>query len=137
VNNYILGGTASMQKKNIRILYLTSLGGIVLGAALMIGALYGGTFSPYSHGHGSPGNLPLFIAGGVLLGSATVAIFVAYVMSLIKMAQNQQWAWFVVSLILHSFGFVLSVVPGIIWSFFPDVRPSQLANSNPGDSLPQ
>jgi hypothetical protein len=126
-----------MQKKNIRILYIISLGGIVLGSALMIGALHGGTFSPYSHGNWSPGNLPLFIAGGVILGGGCIAIFVAYVMSLIKMAQNQQWTWFVLSLILNSFGFVFSIIPGIIWSFFPDVRNSPLADSTQGHTSPQ
>ncbi|SRR5579884_2681485 len=111
-----------MQKKNIRTLNLISLGGAVLGASLMVDALYGGTFSTTPHGNWSPGNLPLFIAGGVLLGGAWIALFVAYVMSLIKMAQNQQWTWFVLSLVLNFLGFIWSIFPSIIWSFFPDVQ---------------
>ena len=116
-----------MQKKNIRILYLISLGGIALGAALMGGALYGGTFSPSARIHGSPGNLSLFIVGAVILGGACIALFVADVVSLSKMAQNQQWTWFVLSLILNSLGFIWSVFPSIIWSFLPDVQPSSLS----------
>jgi H+/Cl- antiporter ClcA len=111
-----------MQKKNIRILNLISLAVAVLGVALMIGSLYGGTVSATPHGTWAPGNLPLFIVGGVILGGACVALFVAYIMSLIKMAQNQQWVWFVLSLVLNFLGFIWSIVPSIIWSFVPDIQ---------------
>ena len=123
-----------MQKKTIRTLYLISLAGAVLGAALMVGGLYGGTLAPYTRSHyGSPGNLPLFIAGGVVLGAAGIVLFVAYVLALIKMAQNQQWTWFVLSLILNFFGFFWSIFPSLIWSFFPDVAAPLPAGSPPGN----
>jgi len=122
-----------MQKQHIRTLYLFSLGGVVLGAALMLGSLYGGTYSPSPHLHVSPGNPPLFVVGAVILGGASIALFVAYVLSLIKMAQNQQWTWFVLSLIFNFFGFFWSIFPGIIWSFVPDAQPAPLTDATPGN----
>jgi MFS family permease len=129
-----------MQKKNIRNLYLISLGVLVLGAACMLGSLYGGTYSTVTdsccktHVSGSPGNVPLFIIGAIIAGGACISIFVAYVMSLIKMAQRQQWAWFVVTLVLNIISFVLAFFPGIIWSFFPDAQPLSPYGSLPDNS---
>ena len=57
----------------------------------------------------------------------------AFPHSQIKMAQNQQWTWFVLSLILNFFGFFWSIFPSLIWSFFPDVAAPLPAGSPPGN----
>jgi hypothetical protein len=131
-HSYFMLEVTLMPKKRIRLLYLISLGGIVLGAALMVGSLSGGTWTIQSNS-GEPGNLPLFIVGGVILGGACILIFVTYIISLIKMAQNEQWTWFVISLVFNFGGVIWSIVPGIIWSFFPDTSPPLRHADLPGN----
>lgn len=100
-----------MRKKTIAILFGIGFGVIVIatffyvgGAVTMASASASCDYSSYSpcNTAGQSGGIALLLLGGLLYLGGGVLSTIAWIAILIKQAQRQQWAWFVLTLLFNS-----------------------------------
>jgi hypothetical protein len=108
-----------MSKVHSRILYLVGLGICLLATILLIFGLLGSTFSTTYLENGvvvreatSFGNPVLFwlAIGMYVVGGITA--FVGYIGALIKMAQLEQWLWFILLLVFSGVTMLVYIFVG-------------------------
>jgi hypothetical protein len=107
-----------MSKPTIRAIYLGGAVALVVGLTLLFAGIPGGTATTDAYGvsSGTPGNIPLFIAGIILVVVAAIPMFVAWLFALIRTARSGQWAWFVVLLVINA--------PMLVYIFVRDPVPA-------------
>lgn len=80
-----------MRKATIRILYLSGLVVLLVGLAVLIASILGGTTTNwYGLSIKSPGNPALFVVGNILVALAVISMFLARVFALIRTARGGQ-----------------------------------------------
>jgi hypothetical protein len=109
-----------MARPLVRNLTLASLGLLIVGIILLVASFAGSTISPSSvdvNGNTVPGtvtgnNGALFGLGLLLIFGGSIVHLVAYIGALIKTAQLQRWAWFVIVLLLSPIALLVYAFAG-------------------------
>ena len=108
-----------MSKAYSRILYLVGLGVILVATVPLVFGLLGSTFTPTYLANGgvehqliSFGNPALFwlAIGMYVVGGITA--FVGYIGALIRMAQLEQWLWFILLLVFSGVTMLVYIFVG-------------------------
>ena len=107
-----------MSKRTIGIFFIVSIIMGLVGAGLIIGGLVGSTYTTTTNGYStggqitSFGNLPLFIAGVIILSLSAIPYLIAWIGALVNLARLQEWVWFVLMLIFQWITLLVYLIAG-------------------------
>jgi hypothetical protein len=109
----------NMSKANSRVLYLTGLGICLLATIPLIFGLIGSTFATTTGANGavttivtSFGNPALFWLAIAMYIAGGITGLVGYIGALVKMAQLEQWIWFILLLGLSGITMLVYIFVG-------------------------
>lgn len=104
-----------MRKSTSRTLYLLGVAVAIVATVLLIPSLAGSTTSTDAYGAvhvTSIGNPPLFAVSIALYCAAGILGFIAWIGALIRMAQFQEWTWFVLLIVLSGITMLVYIFAG-------------------------
>ncbi len=107
-----------MNKRTIGIFFIVSVIMDLIGIGMIVGGLVGSTFATTTNGYSTSGqitsfgNLPLFIAGVIILSLSAIPYLIAWIGALVNLARLQEWVWFVLMLIFQWVTLIVYLIAG-------------------------
>ena len=107
-----------MSKRTIGIFFIVNLIMVVIGVGLIIVGVVGSTYTTSTNGYSTSGqitsfgNLPLFIAGVIIVSLSAIPYVIAWIGALVNLARLQEWVWFVLMLIFQWITLLVYLITG-------------------------